>query len=268
MIHWNVDPILVRLGPLAIRWYGFFFAIGFLAGYWILEKICRFERKPTEWVSPFFIYVALGTTIGARLGHCLFYDPGYYLSHPIEILKIWEGGLASHGGTLGVVVALYLFSRRHKGFDFVWLLDRVSIPVALVSSLIRLGNLMNSEIIGRPTTVKWAFIFERVDGFPRHPTQLYESFTYLLVFLILIAIYRRFRHQPPKGLLTGVLLFSIFLSRIFWEFFKENQEPFEANLPLNMGQILSIPFVLAGLWLIWRALCARAVEPRKVKRRG
>jgi prolipoprotein diacylglyceryl transferase len=199
------------------------------------------------------LYLVAGTTIGARLGHCLFYAPGYYLARPLEILKIWEGGLASHGGTAGVIIALWMFSRKNPEFTFMWLLDRVSVPVALVACFIRFGNLMNSEILGRPTDLPWAVIFEKVDQLPRHPAQVYESLTYLALFIVTMTIYRKSKTPPAPGLLFGISMVWIFGSRIGWEFLKENQEAFEAGMLLNMGQLLSIPFVILGIYLMKRA---------------
>jgi prolipoprotein diacylglyceryl transferase len=194
-----------------------------------------------------------GTMIGARLGHVLFYAPGYYFSHPVEILKIWEGGLASHGGTLGVIVGIWLYSRRYPQFSMMWMLDRLSIPTALVASFIRIGNLMNSEIIGKPADVPWSFVFLRVDNIPRHPGQLYESIAYFLLFVCTMTLYRRNPFRPA-GFFFGIMLIWIFTARIFLEYFKENQEAFEQGMIMNMGQILSIPFVLFGLYLLINAL--------------
>ena len=253
MIHWNADPDLINAGPLRIRWYGLMFLIGFGIGYFIMRWICRRENKNFVVFEGLLIYLIAGTTIGARLGHVLFYAPGYYFSNPIEIFKIWEGGLASHGGTLGVIIAIILFCRRHKEFGLMWTLDRIAVPTPMVAGFIRIGNLMNSEIIGRPTDVPWAFVFERVDKVPRHPGQLYESIAYFCLFVINMILYKR-NPKRGAGLYLGITLGGIFLARIFLEHFKENQEAFEAGMILNMGQILSIPFVLFAIFLIVRAL--------------
>ena len=229
------------------------FLLGFAIGYWIMRKMCLREGKPAEKLEALLLYLVAGTTIGARLGHCLFYAPGYYLSRPLEILKIWEGGLASHGGTAGVILALWLFSRNHPEFSFMWLLDRVSVPVAMVASFIRFGNLMNSEIVGRPTQVPWAFVFEKIDQLPRHPAQMYESLTYMALFATTMTVYWRSKKPPAPGLLFGIAMIWIFGSRIGWEFLKENQEAFEAGMLLNMGQLLSLPFVVLGVYLVMRA---------------
>jgi len=260
VIHWNVDPNLVEFGFLRIRWYGMMFLTGFTIGYFIIRRVCLREGKNFERLENLLIYLVAGTAIGARLGHCLFYEPEFYFSHPLEILKIWEGGLASHGGTIGVVFAIWLYSRRYPEFGLIWILDRVSIPVPLVAAFIRIGNVMNSEILGRPSDVPWAFIFERVDKVPRHPAQLYESLAYLVLFIINMVLYRR-NPNPRPGLLLGLTLAWIFAWRIAIEVFKENQEPFEAGMFLNMGQLLSLPFVAVGLFLVVRALRAPVAGP-------
>lgn len=253
MIHWNPSPDIFSFGPIHIRWYSLMFVAGFTIGYFIVKWMCRLEKKNFEELQDLLIYLVIGTTVGARLGHCLFYEPEYYLKHPLEILMIWHGGLASHGGTIGVMLALWIFSRRHPQFSFMWLLDRISVPVALTAAFIRFGNLMNSEIVGRPTDVPWAFIFDRVDQMPRHPTQIYESLTYLVLFFVLMWIYKKVR-PLPAGLIFGVSMIWIFLSRIGWELLKENQVAFENQMSWNMGQLLSVPFVVLGIYLVIKAL--------------
>jgi phosphatidylglycerol:prolipoprotein diacylglycerol transferase len=256
VIHWNVNPDLVSFGSLRIRWYGLMFLLGFSIGYFIVKWMCKRENKSFERLESLLNYLVIGTAVGARLGHCLFYEPDYYLAHPIEILKIWEGGLASHGGAVGVLIAIWIYSRRHPEFKLIWLFDRISVPVPLVASFIRIGNVMNSEILGRPTNLPWAFVFERVDKIPRHPAQLYESLSYFTLFLINLGIYRR-NPNPPPGLIFGITFTWIFSWRIIWEFFKENQEAFEASMLLNMGQLLSLPFIAIGIYFIVRALRAK-----------
>ncbi|MEJ5261596.1 MAG: prolipoprotein diacylglyceryl transferase [Ignavibacterium sp.] len=251
-IWWEVSPEIVKLGPFSLRWYGLLFALGFVLGYIILSKVYKKEKKPLEDLEKLSVYVILGTVIGARLGHCLFYDPAYYLTNPIEILKVWQGGLASHGAAIGILTALYLFSKKRKDQNLIWILDRLVIVVALGGALIRLGNLFNSEIIGKATDVPWAFVFIRVDEIPRHPTQLYESLFYFVSFLILYFIYQKKSISLKPGFLFGLFLILIFGFRFFIEFLKENQSAFESALPINMGQILSIPFVLLGLYFIFR----------------
>lgn len=251
-IWWQVSPEIVKLGPFSLRWYGLLFALAFVLGYLILTKVYKKERKPLEDLEKLSIYVILGTVIGARLGHCFFYDPAYYLTNPVEILKVWKGGLASHGASIGILAALYLFSKKKKGQSMIWILDRLVIVVALGGALIRLGNLFNSEIIGKATDLPWAFIFVRVDEIPRHPTQLYESLFYFLSFIILYWIYNKKSFSLKPGFMFGLFLILIFGFRFFVEFLKENQSAFESALPINMGQILSIPFILLGLYFIFR----------------
>ena len=190
-IFWNVSPEIIKLGPFSLRWYGLLFALAFVFGYIILTKVYKLEKKSQADLEQLSIYVILGTVIGARLGHCLFYDPVYYLSHPIEIIKVWEGGLASHGAAIGILISIYLISKKQKDKSMLWILDRLVIVVALGGALIRLGNLFNSEIIGKAADVPWAFIFARIDNIPRHPTQLYESFFYLITFAVLYFTYMK-----------------------------------------------------------------------------
>lgn len=251
-IWWTVSPEIVKLGPFSLRWYGLLFALAFVFGYIILSKVYKKEKKSLEDLEKLSIYVILGTVIGARLGHCLFYDPAYYLTNPIEILKVWQGGLASHGAAIGILTALYLFSKKKKDQNIIWILDRLVIVVALGGAFIRLGNLFNSEILGKATDLPWAFVFVRVDEIPRHPTQLYESLFYFLSFIILYFIYQKKSAALKPGFLFGLFLILIFGFRFFIEFLKENQSAFESALPINMGQILSIPFVLLGLYFIFR----------------
>jgi len=249
-IEWNVSPEIFHLGPLSIRWYGFLFAMAFVAGYFIMSTIFRKENRSKQDLEQLSVYMIFGTVIGARLGHCLFYNPTYYLANPIEILKVWEGGLASHGAAIGIIISQYIFSKKNKNYDLMWILDRIVIVVALGGSFIRLGNLFNSEIIGHPTQVSWAFIFTSVDDLPRHPTQLYESIAYLIIFFVLWMIYQKGNAKTKKGFLLGLFLILVFTFRFFVEFLKENQSTFEAGMALNMGQLLSIPFVIAGIVFI------------------
>lgn len=251
-IFWNVSPEIMKLGPFSLRWYGLLFALAFVFGYLILNKIYTLEKKSQADLEQLSIYVILGTVIGARLGHCLFYDPAYYLSHPIEIIKVWEGGLASHGAAIGILIAIYLVSQKQKDKSMLWILDRLVIVVALGGALIRLGNLFNSEIIGRPADVPWAFIFARVDDIPRHPSQLYESIFYLITFAVLYFTYLRTNKKTLPGYLFGLAIVMIFGFRFIVEFLKENQSPFEKGMILDMGQILSIPFIIAGLIFMFR----------------
>jgi phosphatidylglycerol:prolipoprotein diacylglycerol transferase len=237
------------IGPLAIRWYGLLFATGFIIGYRIIFNIYRKENKPTQDLDPLLMYLVIGTVVGARLGHVLFYDPGYYFSHPLEIIKIWKGGLASHGGALGVLLATYLYSRKHPTQPYLWLLDRLAIPTALASAFIRLGNFFNSEILGTPTTVPWAIVFERVDNVPRHPVQLYESISYLIIFIILMTLYKKRAENLRPGMLLGLLLILVFGVRFMLEFIKMHQAAYATEF-LSVGQWLSIPMVIAGVVLV------------------
>jgi len=259
-ITWNVDPEIFSLGPLSVRWYGLLFALGFVLGQQILSKIYVAEGRTEGDVDVITLYMIIGTVVGARLGHTLFYSPEYYLSNPIEILKIWEGGLASHGATIGILFSLWLFSRRHK-FDYMWVLDRIVIVVALGGALIRLGNLMNSEIIGKPSDAPWAFRFlqnnEIINGVaasavPRHPAQLYESFSVFLLFVLLYWLWKKYKGALPKGLLFGLFVTLLFTFRFFVEFLKEDQVDKEATMALNIGQLLSIPLILIGLFILFR----------------
>jgi len=246
---WNVDPILLKLGPLQVHWYGLFFAGGLLLGYAVIRRICRLEGRDPEMLEPLFLWVVGGIIIGARLAHCLFYEPDYYLAHPLEILMIWKGGLASHGGLVGAVIGLWIGSRRHH-VPFAWIFSRLTIPTLLVAAMIRIGNFFNSEILGKPTDAPTAIVFSRIDMLPRHPVMLYESFTYLLTFLLLVAIYRFADRRRLDTLLPGVGLTAVFGARILLEIFKVPQADYSTGLPLNVGQLLSIPFLLLGIVLI------------------
>lgn len=270
-MEWNVSPEIFRIGPFALRWYSLMFILSFLLGYYLVRKMFLAEKKPEQYMDALFLYMFGGTIIGARLGHCLFYDPVYYLTHPLEILAVWEGGLASHGATIGIIIAVYLFSKRRKETPFLWTLDRVAIVVALAGFFIRLGNLFNSEIVGASAQVPWAFLFPRYEQVPvpRHPAQLYEAIAYLLIFIFLFRFYRRKQANTKHGLIVGIFLVLVFGFRFFVEFFKEVQESWEASLPLDMGQILSIPAVLLGIYLIKTAkLPAAHKSPPAGKRKN
>ena len=254
-ITWNVDPEIFRIGPFAIRYYGMFFALGFLGGYWMGEKMFKHEKIDPKWLESLFMYLIVATIIGARLGHVFFYAWDYYSQNLLEILAVWQGGLASHGGALGIVIALLFWSRKVSRKSVVWVLDRVVVPTAMVAVLIRLGNLMNSEIYGIETSMPWGFIFVRNgETLAKHPTQLYEAFSYLATFGVMLWMYWKTKAKDKQGLLLGVFLIMVFASRFFIEFIKENQEAFEEGMALNMGQWLSVPFVLGGLVLVLSAL--------------
>jgi phosphatidylglycerol:prolipoprotein diacylglycerol transferase len=250
---WNVSPELLKIGPVVFRWYGVLFASSFAMGFHLTKHMFIREKRPLIYVDYLIFYMMVGTIIGARLGHTLFYEPEIYLADPIRILYIWEGGLASHGAAIGIFTALYLFTLRHKDFKFLWVTDRLCIGVAIAGFMIRLGNFFNSEILGKPTGGNWGVIFSRVDMVPRHPAQLYEAFSYLLIFFFLYHLYWRTRWYRFSGFIFGWFLILVFGVRFVLEFFKENQVPFEASLPLNLGQLLSIPLVTAGAILVFRA---------------
>ena len=303
MIHWNPDPELISLfGTVPIRYYGLLWLVGLALAYLIVQRQYRDRRIAIEKFEPLFFYCFIGILVGARLGHCLFYQPDYYLNHVAEMLLPvkflpdggwrWTGyeGLASHGGTLGLIVALWLYCRKTKIY-YMDVLDMIAVATPITACCIRLANLMNSEIIGRPTDVPWAFVFERVDNIPRHPAQLYEALAYFIFFIGMIWLYRRgmkrsmleagitpnecasngvrtdFSQKKPasqskqllsylgsgyrQGFFFGLCLTEIFTFRFFVEFLKENQVSFEDGMTFNMGQWLSVPFVLIGLYFMF-----------------
>lgn len=260
-IIWDVNPEIFTIpeflgfGPFPVRWYGLLFAAGFLIGQQIMIHIFKKEKKPLDDIDALTLYMVISTVIGARVGHFLFYEPEVLFKNPLEVILPPYAGLASHGAVVGIVTGLYLYSRARKatGQTFLWVADRMVILVALAGSFIRLGNLMNSEIVGRPTDVAWGFIFMKNTEFlqiPRHPAQLYESISCLVLFFILLALWNKFKEKTPRGLLVGIFFVWVFTLRFLYEFLKENQEAFEANYALNMGQILSIPVVLLGIYFI------------------
>lgn len=251
-MHWNADPILFSLGSLSIRWYGLFFASAFLAGIYIMKSIYKKEGLKEEKIDDLLIYLMLGTVIGARLGHVLFYDPSYYFSNPLAILKIWEGGLASHGASIGILLAVYFYCKKHEPNGSLWLLDRLSMPLILAAGLIRIGNFFNSEIVGVTSTAPWAIVFERIDSQARHPVQLYESLSYFMIFAILLFVYKKFRSTLATGNLFGIFLISSFSTRFFLESFKIRQAAYGHENLLSVGQWLSIPFIITGLWFVLR----------------
>ena len=263
-IHWNPDIFLFHIGSFGVRWYSLCWAIGLISVYLLEHKLFREQRIPEEKFDPLVYYCFFGILIGARLGHCLFYEPEYYLSHLLEMLlpmkqDVMGGwhltgyeGLASHGGTLGLMIALCLYV-RHSGLKLLTVLDNIAIVTPVCACAIRMGNLMNSEIIGKVTDVPWAFIFERVDMLPRHPGQLYEALCYAAFFGIHWFFYRRQPQKVGTGFFFGLCLTLIFTARIFIEYTKENQVDFENGMLFNMGQLLSVPFVLLGLWSMWRS---------------
>jgi prolipoprotein diacylglyceryl transferase len=259
-VTWTANPDLIH-SFITIRWYGLMFAIGFLIGYNVVARIFKHEGAPEKWLGTLLLWTMAGTIIGARLGHVFFYEWDLYSNNPIHILYIWEGGLASHGGAIGVIVGVLCFSWITAKKNPIWTFDRLVIPVALVGGLIRLGNLMNHEIYGHVTDLPWAFRFitnihawqngaEPVFSAPSHPTQLYEAGCYFALFALLMWMYWRKNAETRPGLIFGVFLIGIFLPRLLIEFVKNNQVEWEADMMLNMGQILSIPFIIAGICLI------------------
>lgn len=260
-VTWDVSPEILHFGKLSIRYYGLFWSMGLLIGYYLLHRFARNEKFSPSIADKVALYAAIGVLIGARLGHCLIYDPKYYLlEHPIELFYFWEGGLASHGGGVGVLIALWILARQLR-VPMLWIMDRISIPIALIATLIRLGNLMNSEIYGIETSRPWGFIFTRVgETVPHHPTQIYEAACYLLVFFLLLFLYyKRPIVREYRGLLFSVFLVLMFTARFMLEFVKEPQSAYEIGMPLNMGQILSIPFWVYGIILLIRELKRGAV---------
>lgn len=246
-ITWNFDPTAFTVFGLEIRWYGVMFVCAFLGGWFLLTKIFKKEGKDPELSDILLWYVAIAIIIGARLGHCLFYEPSYYLSHPIEILKIRDGGLASHGAAICAPIALWMVSRRYK-ISFWYLLDRVVLTVALGAFFVRMGNLFNSEIYGHATTLPWGFIFERNgETLPKHPTQIYEALSYLILFFCLLGYYHHKKGKIRNGSLFGWFLIGCFGMRFLIEFLKEVQVEWESAYTLDMGQMLSIPFILIGI---------------------
>ncbi|MDR1416087.1 MAG: prolipoprotein diacylglyceryl transferase [Prevotellaceae bacterium] len=250
-ITWNVNPEIFSIGPIHVRYYGALFALSFVCSYLIFMRFFKRDKLPLALLDTLTLWAVISTIVGLRLGHCLFYEPGDYLSNPLRILKIWEGGLASHGAAIGVPLGLYFFCRKYK-MNYLWLLDRIVIVVALTGFFIRIGNLMNSEIYGVQTSLPWGFIFERRhEVVPKHPTQIYEALAYLLIFFALLHVYaKKANLLNRKGFLFGAFLVLVFTFRFFVEFIKEPQADFEENLLLDMGQLLSIPFVLLGIFLL------------------
>ena len=270
-IPWNVDPEIFSIGPLHVRWYGLMWALGIWLALVVVQKLFKNEKLSEKWLDSLFIYTVVGTILGARLGHCFFYEwkplaepvsflgitfsyGNYYITHPWELLYVWRGGLASHGGAIGILIAMYLYNKNVSKKGFIWILDRLVIGAALTGAAIRFGNLMNSEIYGSATTLPWGFIFSR-DGQtePMHPTQIYEMIYCLVTFAITWWLYWKKQAYKKNGLIFGVFLIGIFGSRFLLEFIKLDQEAFESGMLLNMGQILSIPFIVWGIWLIIRS---------------
>ena len=273
-INWNVDPAIFSIGSREIRWYALMFLIGFAIGYKIVQRMFKREHLDLQWLDPLLFYTFFGMIIGSRLGHCLFYDPVYYLTNPVKILFTWEGGLASHGGVLGIIVAIYFFSKKVSRKSMMWTFDKLVTPTGLVAALIRFGNLLNHEVYGHPTGLPWGFRFIKnlnawkqgaapVFTAPSHPTQLYEACCYLLTFALCMWLYFKKDAWKKEGLIFGIFMICIFTARFFIEYMKENQVDFETGMFLNMGQLLSIPFVLAGIYFVWRACQKKEEQPVK-----
>ena len=260
-INWNPNPELFSLFGFPIRYYGLLWAVGIFLAYVIVHYQYRDKKISEKKFEPLFFYCFFGILIGARLGHCLFYQPEYFLSHPLEmILPIkflptggWKftgyEGLASHGGTLGLMIALWLYCRKTK-MHYMEVVDMIAVATPITACCIRLANLMNSEIIGKPTDMPWGFVFERVDMIPRHPAQLYETIAYFLLFLVMMYLYKNYSKKLHHGFFFGLCLTAIFVFRFFVEFLKENQVDFENSMNFNMGQWLSIPFIIIGVYFM------------------
>lgn len=250
---WDFDPVLLSIGSLTIHWYGVLFATAILSGLQVMKWIFKTEHQPVEALDNLLVYIVIGVIIGARLGHCFFYDPSYYFANPLKILAIWEGGLASHGGGLGAIIAAGIYARKHS-MNFMWLLDRLAICTAIFGFFVRTANFINSEILGTASNVAWAVVFSRIDHIARHPAQLYEAFAYLTIFFTLLALYNKRKQHTAPGLILGVFLVLVFTARFIIELFKEKQAAYAADLALSAGQMLSIPFFIVGLVLIISAL--------------
>ncbi|MCC6371808.1 MAG: prolipoprotein diacylglyceryl transferase [Bacteroidia bacterium] len=260
-IEWNPAPEMFIIPGIdwPVRWYGMMWALAFLCSFFVMSKIYKTEGRTEKDLDTLTLYIIFGTVLGARFGHCLFYGPWFdefdmagnlvnegYLSHPLNMLKVYEGGLASHGGAIGIILAMILYCRKTKE-SWLWLFDRLVVTVPLAGMFIRIGNLINSEIIGNVTDVPWAFIFRREDGNPRHPAQLYEAIFCFFLFLFMFWFWKNKRNKVGPGYMFGLLCVLLWIERFVDEFFKENQAAFEGSLPLNMGQLLSIPFIIIGI---------------------
>lgn len=260
-IMWDVDPVIFQIGNFGLRYYSLFFALGFIIGYIIVKNMFKKEGIPVKELDNLLVYVLIGALAGARLGHCIFYDWAYFSQHPLEIFLpvrfqpefqfTGYRGLASHGGALGILVSLILFVRKSAIKNYLYILDRVAIPTALAGAFIRLGNLMNSEIYGHQTDLPWGFQFLRNgDTWASHPTQIYEALAYIITFVVLMLLYKQRWKKQQHGFFLGIFMIMVFIARFFIEFVKEVQVGFEETMALNMGQILSIPFVLGGIALL------------------
>lgn len=266
-IHWNMNPDLFSIGPLTVRWYGLMFALSFIVGYSIVERMFKRENQNEKWLDSLLMYIVIATIVGARLGHVFFYGWDYYSQNLLEIVMVNKGGLASHGGAAGIFIALLIYSKKYTKRNVFWIIDRVVVPTALAAMAIRMGNLFNSEIYGIETAQPWGFIFERNgETVPKHPTQLYEALSYLATFGILMWMYWKTEARTKIGLLSGVFFIMVFAARFFIEYIKEDQEAFEATMALNMGQWLSIPFILGGVALVvWAVKSKPYIAPSTIE---
>lgn len=278
-ITWDVTPEIIE-GWKTPNYYGLLFVTGLMIGYFVIKRMFKREGVHEKYLDQLVLYVVIATIVGARLGHVLFYGPYWdvyegdillqegYFSHPLTIFKVWEGGLASHGGAIALVVALWLYSRHVVKLPILWVLDRIVAPIAIAGCFIRLGNLMNSEIVGNPSNAPWAFSFPHYyngdtnsyDATPRHPAQLYEAISYTVIFIFLLFLFWKKKLYEKRGVLFGAFLILLFGARFLIEFIKLGQTDRDAVLPINTGQILSIPFVLAGIYILWKGLQKERVE--------
>ena len=276
-VNWTASPEIftipafhvgpINIGPLSLRYYGLFFGLAFFVGYKIMEYVYKTEKLKVQEVDRLALHMIISIIVGARLGHVLFYEPELYLAHPIDILKIWEGGLASHGAAIGILIAMYMYTRKGPVRSYIWVLDRIIITVPIGGFFVRMGNLMNSEIYGKATTLPWGFRFHDKPGnelIPRHPSQIYEGIGYVLIFILLLNVYNRKHKQLRPGYLFGLFLILLFGLRFVVEFCKEVQVEWElemiSKIGMNQGQLLSIPFILVGIYLM--------VRSRKLKPEG
>jgi len=253
-INWNVNPVALQIGSYSLVWYSILFVSGFIIGYFIFKWFFKREGISQDLLDPLLFTLLIATIVGARLGHCIFYQPDYYFGSWKgfwEIFMPWKGGLASHGGTIALLIAMWWFAKHYgkkNDFDFMWILDHLAIAVAFAGALIRLGNLFNSEIYGNVTTLPWGFIFlRRGETLPKHPTQIYEALTYFILGIFLIILYKKRLDKVYRGTFFGIFMIVCFGMRFLIEFIKEDQVAFEQNMALNMGQLLSIPFIIIGI---------------------
>lgn len=253
---WNIDPVLFSFMGLTVHWYGALFAVAIASGYQVMKRIYISEKLDVESLDNLLIYCVVGIIVGARLAHVLFYDPAYYFANPGKIIAIWEGGLASHGGGLGAILALYYYHRKVK-MPFLFLLDRLAIATAIFGFFVRMANFVNSEILGVQTDVPWAIVFERVDLLPRHPAQLYEAIAYLLIFVSLAMLFKMTEMKRRYGAIFGLFLVLVFSSRFVIEMVKVKQAVYADEWTFSAGQLLSIPFLLVGVVLLARAYMAK-----------